>query len=91
MCVCVCVCFTIFIAVTVYCNNISSFLFVDYYSHYLPISMECRMFAKGPETKVQSQVESHQRLQKCYLMPPCLALTIIKCRSSVSRVIQRKE
>ena len=30
------------------------------------------------ETWAQSQVESYQRLKKCYLMPPCLALSIIR-------------
>ena len=30
------------------------------------------------ETRVQSQVESYQRLKKCYLMPTCLTLSIIK-------------
>ena len=30
------------------------------------------------ETGVQSQVESYQRLQKWYLMPPCLTLSIIR-------------
>ena len=30
------------------------------------------------ETEVQSQVESYQRLKKWYLMPPCLALSIIR-------------
>ena len=31
-----------------------------------------RVFTKARETWVQSQVESYQRLKKCYLMPPCL-------------------
>ena len=30
------------------------------------------------ETRVQSQVESYQRLKKWYLMPPCLTLSIIR-------------
>ena len=30
------------------------------------------------ETRVQSQVESYQRLKKWYLMPPCLTLNIIR-------------
>ena len=30
------------------------------------------------ETRVQSQLESYQRLKKWYLMPPCLTLSIIR-------------
>ena len=30
------------------------------------------------ETGVQIQIESHQRLKKWYLMPPCLTLRIIR-------------
>ena len=30
------------------------------------------------ETRVQSQVESYQRLKKWYLIPPCLTLSIIR-------------
>ena len=36
-----------------------------------------------PETGVQSQVESYQRLKKWYLIPPCLTLSIIKYVSRV--------
>ena len=36
------------------------------------IGLVGRVFANGPETRVQSQVESYQRLKKWYLMPPCL-------------------
>ena len=35
------------------------------------------------ETGVQSQVESHQRHKKKYLMPPCLALSTIRKGSRV--------
>ena len=35
------------------------------------------------ETWVESQVESYQRLKKCYLMPPCLTLSIIRYGSRV--------
>ena len=35
------------------------------------------------ETEVQSQVELYQRLKKCYLMPPCLTLSIIRYGSRV--------
>ena len=43
------------------------------------------------ETGVQSQVESYQRLQKWYLMSPCLTLSIIRYDSRVSEAIQGKE
>ena len=35
------------------------------------------------ESWVQSQVESHRRLEKCYLMPPCLTLSIMRYGSRV--------
>ena len=35
------------------------------------------------ETGVQSQVESYRRLKKCYLIPPCLTLSIIRYASRV--------
>ena len=35
------------------------------------------------ETGVQSQVKSYQRLKKWYLMPPCLALSIIRYISRI--------
>ena len=35
------------------------------------------------ETCVRSQVESYQRLKKCYLMPPCLTFSIIRYESRV--------
>ena len=40
------------------------------------------------ESRVQSQVESYQRLKKWYFIPPCLTLSIIRY---VSRVKWRKE
>ena len=43
------------------------------------------------ETRVQSQVKSYQSLKKWYLIPLCLALSIIRYRSKVSSSIQRKE
>ena len=47
------------------------------------IGLMSRVFSNGPETWVQSQVESYQRLKKWYLMPPCLALRIIRYGSRV--------
>ena len=43
------------------------------------------------ETRVQPQVKSYQNLKKCYLMPPCLTLNIIRYASMVSGAIQGKE
>ena len=43
--------------------------------------VECLPMAR--ETRVQSQVESYQRLKKWYLMAPCLTLNIIRYRSRV--------
>ena len=43
--------------------------------------LECSPMAW--ETYVQSQVESYQKLKICYLMPPCLTLSIIRCGSRV--------
>ena len=37
------------------------------------------MYANG----VQSQVESYQRLKRCYLIPPCLTLSIMRYVSMV--------
>ena len=47
------------------------------------IGMMVRVFASGEETRVQSEVESYQRLKKWYLMPPCLTLSIIRYGSRV--------
>ena len=38
---------------------------------------------KALETRIQSQVESYQRLKKWYLIPPCLTLSIIRYVSRV--------
>ena len=35
------------------------------------------------KTRVQSQVESYKRLKKCYLIPPCLTISIIRYVSRV--------
>ena len=45
------------------------------------IWLECSPMAR--ETRVQSQVESYQRLKKWYLMPPCLTLSNIRYVSRV--------
>ena len=37
-----------------------------------------RVFANGSGDRVQSQVESYQRLKKWHLIPPCLTLSIIR-------------
>ena len=43
--------------------------------------LECLPMVR--ETRIQSQVESYQRLKKWYLMPPCLTLSIIRYGSRV--------
>ena len=43
------------------------------------------------ETWVQSLVESYLSLKRWYLIPPCLALSIIRYGSRVSESIQGKE
>ena len=43
--------------------------------------VECSPMVR--ETKVHSQVESYQKLNKWYLISPCLTLSIIKCVSRV--------
>ena len=47
------------------------------------ISLLSRVFANGPGNWVQSKVESYQRLEKWYLMLPCLTLSIIRYGSRV--------
>ena len=48
------------------------------------IGLLSRMFANGPGDRGSIQVKSYQRLKKkWYLMPPCLALSIIRYRSRV--------
>ena len=42
------------------------------------IGLEGRVFANGPETSVQSQVRSYQRLLKWHLILLCLTLSIIR-------------
>ena len=53
-------------------SNIS-FFFQEFH-HTLPMVRE---------TRVQSQVESYQRLKKWYLMPPCFTLSIIRYGSKI--------
>ena len=47
------------------------------------IGLMSRVFANGLGDRVQSQVESYQRLKKWYLMPPCVTPSIIRYRSRV--------
>ena len=47
------------------------------------VSWVSRVFANGPEAEVQSEVESYQRLEKWYLIPPCLTLSITRYVSRV--------
>ena len=60
--------------------------YMSYYStqwwvKLLAQSVECSPMVR--ETWVQSQVESYQRLQKWYLIPPCLTLSNIRYVSGV--------
>ena len=48
-----------------------------------PLAKQLECSPKAQETKVQSEVESCQRLKKWYLMPPCLTLSIIRYKSRV--------
>ena len=48
-----------------------------------PIGQIGKVFANGPKTRIQTQVDSYQRLKKWYLMPPCLTLSIMKYGSRV--------
>ena len=49
---------------------------------YIPAKwVECSPMVR--KTRVQSQVESYQRLKKWYLIPPCLALSTIRQGSRV--------
>ena len=43
------------------------------------------------ETTVQSQIESYQRLEKWFMMPPCLTLGIIRYGSRVKWINPGKE
>ena len=51
------------------------------------IGLMSRVFANGRETRVQSQVESYQRLKKkkWYLMPPCFTLSTISIKGKVEQ------
>ena len=53
------------------------------YLYVSPISLVVEYSPIARETGVQSQVESCQRLQKRYLIPPCLTLSIIRYVSRV--------
>ena len=48
------------------------------YTQYRPIGLMVEGSPMARETGVQSQVESYQRLKKCYMIPPCLTLSIIR-------------
>ena len=58
-----------------------SSLFYIYIDQPINVVVECSLMAG--ETWVQSQFMSYQRLKKWYLIPPCLALSIIKYVSRV--------
>ena len=54
--------------------------FLQRFNVHRAIGPMSRVFANGKRERVQSQVESYQRLKKRYLMPPCLTLGTIKVR-----------
>ena len=58
-------------------KNVYIYIYI-YMNRTLAWWLEC-----SPMAKVQSQVESYQRLKKWYLMPPCLTLSIIRFGSRV--------
>ena len=73
----------IYIPVSIYLFN-SVHISIDNYIYItgtLAQRLECSPMAR--ETWVQSQVESYQRLQKWYLIPPCLTLSIVRYGSRV--------
>ena len=70
--------------------NNCCFIYIYIYV-YQPIGIMVWVFANGPGTEVQSQVESYQRLKKWCLMLPCLTLNIIKYGSRVKWSNPEKE
>ena len=50
-----------------------------------------RVFAHGPEDRGSIPGRVIQKTQNYYLMPSCLTLSIIRCRSTISGAIQGKE
>ena len=53
--------------------------YFKFYIYYRAIGLMNRMFANGP----RDQFRSYQTLKKCYLIPPCLTLSIIRKGSRV--------
>ena len=64
---------------------ITTYLFIR-----LPIGLVVEGSPMARETRVQSLVESYQRLKNWYLIPPCLTLSIIKHISRVKWSNPRK-
>ena len=68
-----------------FASSLSRYVLIStLYNYYLRIIFVTGPLAKWVEcspivwkTRVQSQIESYQRLKKWYLMPPCLTLRII--------------
>ena len=71
-------------------KSLETYLIILVYIHIYTSSLaewiQCSPMA--PQTRIQSQVKSYQRLKKWYLIPPCLTLSIIRC---VSRVKWRNQ
>ena len=68
--------------------TVRSLLLVVYLTGTLAYWVECSPMSRGDG--VQSQVESHQRLKKWYLIYPCLTLSIIRYVSRVKWSNPRK-
>ena len=77
MCVCVyvCVCIIIYMCVYIY-------IYIYIYIYGL-IGLVGRVFANLSGDLVLSQLASYQRLQKWYLIPPCLTLSNIRYVSRI--------
>ena len=64
------------------------YLFKVIYNRTLAWRLECPPMAQ--KTRVQSQVESYQRLRKWYLMPSCLTLSTVRYGSRMKWSNPRK-
>ena len=84
---CVYLCLRVYMSINVFkCVYLSAYecvylyLFMGVYTGPFALWVECSPIAR--ETRVQSQVESYQRLKNWYLIPPCLALSMIRVKWS---------
>ena len=82
--------FHIYICMDVISIYIYIYIYTYIYRLTSPLAnwVECSPITQ--ETRVQSQVKSYQRLKKCYLISPCLTLSIIRYVSRVKWSNPRK-